>query len=179
MVVAIPAIYFLMKKLIGVRAKIVKTAKKYIGEKEIEPNMGFINPVFQKVMYDLGNWRPGFEWCASFARMIWLSALDSKKSKVAEKLLSPSSQMTYDAFSKDNSGFFEISSVPKPGAIAIWRSVKEPGKGHAGIFIGKASDKFLFIEGNKGQKVSLTSYTLEKMLNYSSSMKLRGFINLK
>lgn len=146
---------------------------------EIQPNMGFVNKSFEKIMTALGNWRPGFEWCACFARMVWLSVLSGRKKEIAERLLSPSSQLTYANFAVDKSGLFEVSNKPKPGSIIIWQSVQEPHKGHAGIFISMFGNNYITIEGNKGQKVSVVRYTPEKMLRPSNVLKLRGFINIK
>jgi hypothetical protein len=160
-------------------AEIVSTAKKFIGEMEIQPNMGFVNKAFEKIMRELGNWQPGFEWCACFARMVWLTVLTGEKHKIANRLLSPSSQFTYKNFAIDKSGLFEVSNEPKPGALVIWQSVKEPHKGHAGIFIAMLGNQYIVVEGNKGQKVSLVRYTPEKMLKPSNILKLRGFINIK
>jgi hypothetical protein len=173
--------YFTIKKLrqLAIIGKIIRKAKSYIGEREIEPNQGFVSGAFQKIMYDLGQWRPGSEWCASFTRLIWLLSLSGKKKEIAARLLSPSSQLTFANFAVDKSGLFEVSNKPRPGAIIIWQSLTSPAKGHAGIFISMLGANYLTIEGNQKQKVTICSYTPAKMLNPSNAMKLRGFINIK
>jgi hypothetical protein len=160
--------------------RIIRVAKKYIGQMEIQPNMGFVNKSFEKIMTTLGQWKPGFEWCACFARMVWLSVLNGRKHEIANRLLSPSSQLTFANFAADKSGFFEVSNKPKPGAIVIWQSVNEPGKGHAGIFISMFAGQYITVEGNTPkQNVGLRKYTPERMLRPSNVLKLRGFINIK
>lgn len=156
-------------------ARIVRMAKGFIGQKETGTNTGFANPVFQSMMYTLGAWRPGYEWCASFARMVWLVALKGKQRTVAEKLLDPSTQRTYSAFEKDRSGLFSVGQKPKPGSIVIWRSRSKPHKGHAGIYAGKIGGKHYFVEGNSKNAVRLNRYADYK--NYSKDLYLRGFIN--
>jgi hypothetical protein len=171
---------FLLYRQFGLASRIVMVAKKYIGEREIEPNQGFVNKSFEKIMYQLGQWRPSYEWCACFARLIWLLVLTGRKREIANRLLSPSSQLTFANFAADKSGLFEVSpDKPKPGAIVIWQSRAQPHKGHAGIFITKLGKDFITIEGNQGQKVSICKYSPEKMQNPTQILKLRGFINLK
>jgi len=170
---------FLLYKQFNFVARIISQARKFVGERELEPNKGFVNQTFQKLMVNLGNWKPGYEWCACFVRMVWMLVLTGNKKVLANKLLSPSSQLTYENFEKDKSGLFSVSQTPKPGSITIWKSYSQPGKGHAGLFIQKLGGRYIFIEGNKGQKVSLTSYSENQMINYSSTMKLRGFIHVK
>ena len=127
------------------------------------------------MMGTLGKWQPGFEWCSSFARMIWLMVLKGKQKYIAEKLLSPSTQLTYAGFEKDTSNLFSVSQTPKPGSIVIWRSRKNPAKGHAGIYIAKVSGQHYFIEGNRNNQVSLTKYPNYNKI--SNDLHLRGFIN--
>ena len=169
------AALFLLRNRIGKR--IVKTAKSFLGQKEIHPNKSFLNQAFQNLMYNLGNWRPGWEWCASFARMVWMLSLKDQQKSIASKLLSPSSQQTFIGFAKDNSGLFYVGQQPNPGSIVIWQSTKEPHKGHAGIYVGKIAGQHVFVEGNRNNQVTLTRYGNYHQI--SKILKLRGFITAK
>ncbi len=168
-------VFVYMKKRVQLR--ILRNAKSFLGQKEVHPNQAFLDPNFQNLMYTIGNWRPGFEWCACFARLIWLLSLDEKRKVIANKLLSPSTQQTFANFMNDNSGLFEVSAFPKPGSIVIWQSSKEPAKGHAGIYVGQIPGFHIFIEGNKNNQVSITKYSNYHQI--SKILKLRGFINIK
>jgi surface antigen len=92
-------------------------------------------------------------------------------------LISFNSQQTYNNFSADKSGYFEISDTPKIGSIAIFQ--KTATSGHAGIVEKIYSDSFDSIEGNYSDKVSRVKRKLSKTYIYSNGLKLRGFINIK
>ncbi len=159
----------------SVGRKIIRIAKGFIGQHETGTNTGFVNPVFEQMMKQLGGWYSGAEWCMAFARMVWLIALRGKKRLIASRLLNPSTQQSFVNVQRDNSGLLHISSKPKPGSIIIWRSRNQPSKGHAGIYIGKIAGKYFFIEGNKNDAVRLTQYIDYNVI--SNDLRFRGFIN--
>jgi len=167
------AVFILLRKITG--NKIVRIAKTFVGQRETGNNQGFVSANFEKLMRTLGKWYSGAEWCASFARLVWMLALSGKKRIIADKLMNPSTQQTYDNFSRDTSGLFRVSQKPKTGSVVIWRSRSRPHKGHAGIYIGKMAGKHFFIEGNAKDAVRLMNYVDYK--NISNDLYLRGFIN--
>jgi hypothetical protein len=161
------------------KRKPVSVAEKYLGQEETTENLAFKNADFQTLMKSAG-WYSGAEWCAFFARMVWLKSLPSKKKAIAEKLLSGSSQQTFLNFQNDNSGFFKVSQTPKEGSIVIWQSTKTPTKGHVGIVKKVTANGFETIEGNSNidnspGKVAHLIHTFAKSPN---GLKLRGFINI-
>jgi len=162
-----------IKKPLG--DKIISTAKKYIGQREIGKDAGFANPEFEKIMSRLGLWRSGNPWCASFARAVWLMALPEKYRSVAKMYLSPSTQATYANFANDRTGLFYVSQKPKTGSIVIWKSQKAPAYGHAGLYMGYQNGKHYFIEGNSSGQVKINAYA--DYTYKSSDLKLRGFIH--
>lgn len=168
-------VYLMLKNRIGKR--IIKVARSFIGNKEVHPNKSFLNAHFQQLMSKYGQWRTGWEWCSSFARMVWMLALKGQHRAIADKLLSPSTQLTYSRFEKDRSGLFLTGQRPKMGSIVIWQSTKEPHKGHAGIYVGKIGGKHVFIEGNRNNQVQFTQYVNYNQI--SKILKLRGFITAK
>lgn len=121
-------------------------------------------------------WYTGAEWCAFFARLVWLKSLPEKYRTIAKKHLSGSSQQTYVNFANDKSGLFRVSKTPKPGSIVIWQSNTNKAKGHAGIVESVNPLSFTVIEGNRGDAVTRVTY--KKTNPNMQSAVLRGFINI-
>jgi hypothetical protein len=186
-------------------ARIVRNAKKYVGEEETAENSGFKNPKFQEKMESAG-FENGYQWCNIFAKYVWLDSLSGKKKEVAEKLLTPSTQLTFANFKNDTSGYFEVSQEPKKGSLVIWQSKTTPSKGHIGIVTNPAKKFFETIEGNsnytttkgqlrdfkkqarQGENISSSNIKSDEssgavayhIRQYDGDgMKLLGFINLK
>jgi len=183
------------------RNRIVRRARKYIGNEEKAGNSGFVNPKFEEKMKAAG-WSSGAQWCAYFVRLVYLESLHGKYKEAAKNLISGSSQMTWKKFNSDTSGLFEISDKPKRGAIVIWQSKTDTTKGHVGIVNSVINkDYFETIEGNSNNiNVNLKDYkhnlktgddkdiietTSESIVarhvrEYSGNgMTLLGFINVK
>jgi hypothetical protein len=157
----------------------VSVAKKFLGQEETSPNKGFKDKGFESLMKNAG-WYVGAQWCAFFARLIWLKSLKGKRLEVANKLLSGSSQQTYLNFKNDNSGLFKTSQTPKVGSIVIWQSTKDSARGHAGIVKKVTANGFETIEGNSNTDGSpgKVANLVYKTGQYPKYLKLRGFINI-
>lgn len=144
--------------------KIKEVALSYVGEEEKPGNLGWKDPKFEAKMVEVG-WQPGQAWCAYQAELIWKEAYGKKHSlwKSLDRLFAPSATATYGNFA--GSGLFKTGSVPKVGALAVWRYGWSGWKGHIGVVVGinDANRTFDTIEGNTnaaGGREGL--YTLKK-----------------
>jgi len=154
---------------------IISFASDKIGEEETGIDAGFKNESFENEMKSVG-WKPGYQWCAYFAKLIWTKALPSKHIELAKSLMSGSSQDTFNKFKKDTSGKFEVSQIPKPGGLVVWQSKNNTATGHIGIVKSVQGSVFETIEGNWGGKV----VELKRSLNIIPSQHiLKGFVNIK
>lgn len=164
--------------------KIISTAQKYLGQKEINGNIGFEDPDFQRKMKNIG-WYSGAEWCAYFIRLVVLEAFAGNpyKYEVLKRELSKygSALGTWHNF-KNHSGFWETSSIPSVGAIAVWKkpnsenSLYPYGKGHLEIVVNVFANGFYAIGGNTANKVQTVKHFIGDIYN---GMNLIGFIKIK
>lgn len=121
-------------------------ARKYIGQKEILGNKGFVDPMFSAEMIEEG-FQKGYAWCMLFARVVYVNAYPEKTAEL-RKLFLPGVLNTYNNL-KDAA--YPIGNLPQIDSLAIWAQVKEgkrTGFGHAGIVSGLIPDGFKSIEGN-------------------------------
>lgn len=153
---------------------IVSTASEKIGQKEIGTNGGFSDKSFESDMKSIG-WFAGAQWCAFFAKYVYLKSLSGKLKEKADQLMNGSSQMTFDNFKRDISGLFKVSSKPSPGSIVVWQSKNEPTTGHVGIVKSVSGTTFETIEGNKDDQVSSVT---RSTVSIPTNWKLRGFISI-
>lgn len=150
------------------------------GISEIGADAGFSDAEFQKALKELG-WSAGMAWCVFYSKYIWSKILPKKKWDVAKNLLTGNSQTTWANFEKDKSGYFELSSKPKVGSIAIWQYPDATWKGHAGVVTSVDRNTFLAQEGNYAGKVSAgvkRQLIFDKVVE-KEGFKLLGFINIK
>lgn len=124
-------------------SKIVEVASKYIGQKELSENSGFVSAEFQKKMIDVG-WVKGQAWCCYFAELVWKESFPELK-KEFDKLFSASATATYKNF--DINDKYEVSKTPVPGALAVWRH-GTGWQGHIGVVQEIIGESFKCIEGN-------------------------------
>lgn len=160
--------------------RIARRAKKYIGEEETFQNKSFLNKNFEDELKKIG-WYQGAEWCSFFGKKIYLDTLRGKQKELASKLMSGSSQQTWQNFINDKSGFFVISNSPKKGALVIWQSKKDTTRGHVGIVTKYKNGYFETVEGNTNTNgsqgiVSKKKYNLIEELKQNKNLKLLGFI---
>jgi len=174
--------------------RLIREAKKYIGQEEIDGNKGFINSEFQTLMHEYGGYNKGEEWCMRFASMIYEIKL-GKNSRYATSLeycLTGSTQTSFQRFKDYKEGYFKVSQTPSKGAIVIWcksrGGVCVDWKGHAGIVQKVTADGFETIEGNVNYDdngnfisegiVAERSYNLQKEIKRTDGNRLKGFIKL-
>jgi len=167
--------------------RIVRYAKKFIGEEEFSGNMGFKDPKFDAKMREDGDFRDSQAWCMSFAKMIWINKFGKKYEDQLDQLITPSTQTSWQNFVEDGSGDFEVSKNPRPGAIVIWQNyVNGVGQwtGHAGIVQRANPDYFETIEGNTNDEGNREGYEVaERTRKYNwgtaNGLRLKGFISIK
>lgn len=167
---------------------ITNVAKKYIGEKELPKNSGFINKKFEELMTTVG-WISSYAWCSLFAELIWKEAYsqyDSTMINEIDNLFSASSVKTFNNF-KNNKNWI-VNDIPEIGSIVTWQNYKNNKPlytGHTGIVvdIDEKSGTIKTVEGNtneagsrEGEGVYLKT---RRYLNESKNFRLKGFIHPK
>lgn len=162
--------------------RIVNIAKSYIGQNEIENNIGFKDPAFQKKITDMG-WAKGHAWCSYFAELVWKEAYKDNPIIVhgLDRLFSASTIATFTNFRGNR--LFNVTMKPVVGSVVIWRYGKSL-QGHAGIVTAIINDfKFETIEGNtnndgsrEGNQVAMKIRKLAEPFS-SRGLNLLGFIN--
>jgi hypothetical protein len=159
-------------------------AKKYIGQKEIPDNQGFINEDFEKLISACG-WKKGQAWCAYFAELVWKEAFPDLF-PVLDKLFNAGAVNTWSNFSQSDQ--FICDRVPESGAIAIWQTYKNYAPywtGHAGIVDYMFEDKFMTIEGNtnsQGGREGIEVASKIRTFDFNAKLNglvLKGFIKIK
>lgn len=154
--------------------KIVKEAKKYVGEIEIQPNKGWTNKYFESLMKRAG-WKSSQAYCILFIKMILLNVLKGKQRLAVAKLFSASSQTTWANLLKNQpTGLFKLSKTPKVGSIAIYKHMKKKWAGHGDIVINFNKNNFTVVSANerKGVEIKTRNYTFN-----SNTFRLLGFVN--
>ncbi len=171
--------------LISWRRKAGIFASSFLGIQEIGDNAGFANAAFEQMMKDVG-WLGGEAWCMFFAKAVYLDSFPKKADQI-KKVLTGSTQGSWAAAQQHPELFTVIQDGrPKPGDIIIWKSTKDPSKGHAGIVLKKDSgDYYNTVEGNsglggtrEGQGVT-KGHRLLVPGTVEGSLKLLGFIRMK
>lgn len=175
-----------MEKLEGC---ILSFAEESIGQQEIEGNMGFVDPVFDEEMRELGRFQNGFPWCVCFVEMCWKKGYRDFNIKESEpifkemaKLITPSAKRTLENFKEADAWI--ISQTPRVGAIAIWIYYKNgnpTSSGHAGIVKSWNYKRVTTIDGNtnaeggrEGKEVAEKSR--RKNFHDTKGLVLQGFI---
>jgi hypothetical protein len=164
--------------------RIVRYAKSFVGEEEIAGNMGFADKEFQQMIHEYGDFNPGQQWCASFVKMIWLKKFGEKYRDDLDRLLTPSTIVTWDNFSGDTSGKFKTSQEPSKGAIVIWRQYADGSPtsgGHTGIVQDYNDQTFDTIEGNSNIDSSpgkVAQLTRKYNFDLDNGLRLVGFISI-
>jgi len=172
-------IYFMRKN------RIVRYAKRFLGQEELLNNIGFVNKEFEKMMKEYGDYYNGNQWCMSFAKAIWLQKFGKRHQDDLDRLLTPSTQTTWQNFEQDTSGKFKASQEPSKGAIVIWQQYNggvPVWKGHAGIVQNFNKETFDTIEGNAGAIGGIdrvSEHTHPYNWNINQGLRLKGFISIK
>jgi len=161
-------------------------ASEWIGVNEIGNNQAFGNTVFQSMLKNVG-WKSSEQWCMYFAKAVHWEVFKTDRQAI-NKLLSGSSNGSFNAVKKDINGIYEAieSGPPKNGDIAIWQ--RTDGTGHAAIVVKVNNNGTMdTIEGNTGGKSISDGDTVARKVRPSvigqnipgSTLKLRGFIRKK
>ena len=163
-------------------------ASEWIGVDEIGNNQAFGNTVFQSMLKNVG-WKSSEHWCMYFAKAVHYEVFKNERQAI-NKLLSGSTQGSFNAVKKDTNGIYEAveSGPPKNGDIAIWQRTNAPGTGHAGVVVKVNNNGTMdTIEGNTGGQSISDGDTVARKVRPSvigqnipgSTLKLRGFIRKK
>jgi len=164
--------------------KILEVASKYIGQKELKNNSGFVDKEFEEKMKKMG-WMKGQAWCMYFVKLcIYEAALELYGEKIATEKVKglgghvlTNWQILGKKYNKDFS--------PKAGEIGFMR---KPGTTQGHVFIVKSIDNLgvRTIEGNtnsvggrEGDGVYEKYRKNASMMNDSNPLKLLGYINLE
>lgn len=124
--------------------KIKEIALKYVGQKEISGNRGFIEKVFDQKMRSVGFYT-GAAWCGFFAKLVWHEAQQDTS------LLSASSRQLIAKATKAGNWHSE----PREGAVVVWATFKNGKRqttGHIGIVTDVKGSKYSTVEGNTTDK---------------------------
>jgi len=171
---------------ININNKIVEESKKFIGQKEIKGNLGFLDKIFEEYMKTVG-WKKSHPWCAYFSELVWKLAYAQIDSTYVEKLsglFSGSVMATWDNFSDNNE--FNVDQSPDKGSLIVWNSYsnsKSTKFGHIGILIDYDGDKLTTVEGNtnsQGGREGIEVAKKKRILNFNTpqnGLKLLGFIH--
>jgi len=164
---------------------ILRTAQKYLGQKEIKGNSGFEDPVFWEKMKAVG-FQEGEAWCALFAELVWREAYAQYNSELDGRLnalFSKSAVQTYYNFK--NNGW-PVGTTPYIGALTVWQMYKDGAKhwsGHIGISTVEGAHRLVTtIDGNtnsEGGREGIEVAEMSRDFDFSPKQKglvLLGFI---
>ncbi len=169
------------------KRRALRYAKKWVGEKEISGNMGFENSEFDELMRKYGDFKDTQAWCMSFVKMVWIKRMGRKFEDILDKLITPSTQTTFQNFENDTSGLFKVDKIARVGSIVIWQKYENgqsTWQGHTGIVKKVKTDDFITIEGNtndSGGREGIEVAEKERGydLNVTNGLRLKGFISKK
>lgn len=165
--------------LIMSNSSLMATFRNTLGIKEVYGrDSAFTDKKFETELKKLG-WQPGWQWCMMYTKYVWSKWLVGKRKEHAMKLISANSQMTWNNFRTDTSGYFELSSKPQKGAIAIWQGVNNTAAGHGAIVKEVNKDNFITVEGNYSNQVKQVTRPYNYSYANSEGNRLIGFINVK
>ena len=152
-VVGVGIIYFTANYLFGIKSQIIRNAEKYLHVRELRTNginnFEFSDKKFQSDMRNVG-WEHGLAWCAFFVKLVFLKTFSGEKREILTKLISGSSQRTLKNFkqAENNHLWFNVSTIPRRGSIAVWQSQENKAYGHLAIVTSVDFWGFKTIEGN-------------------------------
>jgi hypothetical protein len=132
---------------ISLAERIIAAAKSIIGQHEKAGNSGFVDPLFEKRMQQVG-WLKFQAWCAYTVELIWKEAFTDKHSlyTLIDKLFSGSALATWNNFKQSKQ--FSTGQIPKAGAIAIFQHGRS-SQGHTGVVVEVLKPNvFAAVEGN-------------------------------
>lgn len=135
--------------------KVIDTARKYLGQKELTGNKFDNNTELGKRLHEAGQ-KDGEAWCAYLGEAVCTEAYP-EKAKDLQKLFSASAVQTFKNFVAAD---FTVTAVPFPGALVVWRryqDAKPMWQGHLGIVTEVTPGGFKSVEGNSNAQGSRDS----------------------
>jgi hypothetical protein len=161
--------------------KIIDTARKYIGQKEM-PNNTFDEYTSLGRLVKSAGQTDGEAWCSYFAEGVACEAYPNAAMEL-QKLFSASAVATFSNFKKSNK---HISALPVLGAVVVWQKYKNDAptwQGHVGIVSKVEQDgSFWSIEGNSNRAGSREADSVvelhRRIVKNSNGLNVLGFIIL-
>lgn len=131
---------------------IVAKAQTYIGQNEIQPNQGFVDPTFDALMRQHTPFENGDPWCACLAILTWSLVYMAypKTYQWFRSLISANSQQMGRNFHADPTWKTNIDT-PVVGAMVIFGDVGSTVSGHTAcciVSVDPDGDHYTTIEGN-------------------------------
>jgi hypothetical protein len=162
--------------------KILEVAKRYVRQKEIPGNHGWLDKKFQDKLVNDG-WLDGEAWCAVYQEMIWEEAYPTIE-KELDKLFSKNCVQTYRNFVAAG---YTVSDIPFVGALGIMRMYNEgkaTEKGHALLVIEKIQNaEWISNEGNTNEAGSREGEVVAEkhrtLLYKPTGLRMLGFIDIR
>ncbi len=163
--------------------KAVEVALKYVGQKEVAGNMGFVDKDFEAKMKAVG-FEFSHAWCSYSMELVFKEAYP-ERFKEFDKLFSASAVKTFENFR--DAGYL-IGYVPRVGHLVVWQKYvdgKPTWQGHIGLVTAEKSTwEFSSAEGNTSEKGSREGTTFliqpdRKVLKeVTNGLKVIGFIQI-
>lgn len=132
---------------------ITSVANAFIGIKSIKNNTSFSSEEFTKKMKKVG-WRPNYDWCAFFAKLVWKDAYIKTAPSNLKDILSKINRVSGN--SNENWRIakqmgLKVTKDPKIGSIAVFTNAKDGSllsSGHTSIVVDYDSEGIYTIDGN-------------------------------
>lgn len=168
---------------------IVAKAQTYIGQNEIQPNQGWVDPNFDRLMRLWTPFENGDPWCACLAILIWsLVYMPYPQTyKWFRSLISANSQQMGRNFFADP--IWKTSTdTPVVGAMVIFGDVGSDISGHTACAVTSVNgDLYSTIEGNtipqgnpgnqaEGYTIATHTHSVSAGIHSTTSLKLIRFI---
>lgn len=171
------------------RKFIVANAQRWVGEKEIRGNSGFVSKELDILARNAG-FQNGYAWCSIFCEVVYKLALDDLEKhtgkvfktlrSVVIGMINPSSQLTYN--NALSTVFFKQTQTPRAGDIVIFVRTSNRAYGHAGIVTSVTADGFWTVEGNTNDSGSTEGdgvyKKFRKIEKDGRGLDVRGFISV-
>jgi hypothetical protein len=157
--------YLKGNKLPDLRKRIIRVAASYIGQKEINGNLGYKDSEFEKKMKNVG-WQADFDWCNLFCRLVYAEAFYG--GNAIPSLSGPSAYNDANNFTKSSSGRYRTSlkgqntggDYTNPN---LKRGLNDYAVGNTAwnaTYRAKAGNRFINLSGgNPGTGPQLSVYT--------------------
>lgn len=168
---------------------IVAKAQLYIGQNEIQPNQGFVDPSFDALMRLHTPFESGDPWCACLGILVWSLVYIAypKTYKWFRSLISSNSQQMFRNFHTDP--IWKTSpDTPVIGAMVIYGDVGSTVRGHTACAVLTVNgDQYTTEEGNtippgnpgnqaEGYTIAIHTHSIQAGIHSQTGLRLIGFI---